>query len=116
MKDVPGYKNPPVHSRFKPGQSGNPKGRPGKPQLPIGSYVAELLSQKTYINENGKIRRITYEEKLLRGIIKRLAEGDDTAIDDLMLFMKRAKKRGTSKPQCYIVYKDGAGKMNVVPR
>jgi hypothetical protein len=23
-----GYKRPPQHSKFKPGQSGNPKGRP----------------------------------------------------------------------------------------
>ena len=23
-----GYGNPPIHSQFKPGQSGNPRGRP----------------------------------------------------------------------------------------
>lgn len=29
-----GYKKPPVHSRFKKGVSGNPKGRPRKPKRP----------------------------------------------------------------------------------
>ena len=27
-----GYRKPPVHTRFKPGQSGNPKGRPKGPR------------------------------------------------------------------------------------
>ena len=38
-----GYKRPPMHSRFKPGQSGNPKGRP----RPSRSFEAEFLEELT---------------------------------------------------------------------
>ena len=37
-----GYRKPPVHSRFRKGQSGNPGGRPGAWRLRSGSVQAEL--------------------------------------------------------------------------
>ena len=40
-----GYKKPPKHTQFKPGQSGNPKGRPQKPQT-IEDAAIQTLKQK----------------------------------------------------------------------
>jgi Family of unknown function (DUF5681) len=43
-----GYKSPPLHSRFKPGQSGNPAGRPArKPTLQ--SELHEVLLKTTEV-------------------------------------------------------------------
>ena len=50
-----GYGNPPVHTRFKPGQSGNPKGR-RKGQRNIRTVVNEALNQPITIRE-GNIKR-----------------------------------------------------------
>ena len=41
VRESVGYKRPPVHSRFKPGQSGNPGGKPKGPTL-LGEINAEL--------------------------------------------------------------------------
>lgn len=46
MDEKIGYKNPPRHSRFRPGQSGNPAGRPrGKVSLiaDLADELAELV-------------------------------------------------------------------------
>ena len=56
-----GYGKPPVHSRFKPGQSGNPKGRRTRKTEPA-SLLAEILKELNAvvtINENGEKMRVT---------------------------------------------------------
>lgn len=59
-----GYGRAPIHARFKPGQSGNPKGRPK------GSRNAMAECRKVYtamivIQVGGKKRRVTRIEALL---------------------------------------------------
>jgi hypothetical protein len=41
--DTVGYKRPPSKTRFKPGQSGNPRGRP-KRQVDMSSALVRYLS------------------------------------------------------------------------
>ena len=45
-----GYGKPPRHSQFKPGQSGNPKGRPRKrkPATPMESIQQQFLKMATF--------------------------------------------------------------------
>ena len=45
------YRKPPEHTRFKKGQSGNPRGRPAK-NLP--ALLAAALNEKVTVTENGK--------------------------------------------------------------
>ena len=48
-----GYGKPPLHTRFRKGQSGNPKGR-GKGTRNLATIFMEAMSQSVTINENGK--------------------------------------------------------------
>jgi hypothetical protein len=53
-----GYGRPPVHTRFKPGQSGNPKGR-RKGQRNVRTVLEETLNQRITIREGDRTRSVT---------------------------------------------------------
>ena len=57
---VVGYRRPPVNRQFKPGQSGNPKGRP-KGSKNFVTTFAEVLSRPIKVRDrnNGKARRVS---------------------------------------------------------
>lgn len=54
-----GYKKPPKHTRFKKGQSGNPKGkRKGTPDMK--TVLREVLTSKVSMTLNGRKRDVPY--------------------------------------------------------
>jgi hypothetical protein len=53
-----GYGKPPLHTRFRKGQSGNPKGR-GKGTKNFATIFVKAMSQPVTINENGKRKKIS---------------------------------------------------------
>ena len=52
-----GYCSPPAANKFKPGQSGNRKGRP-KGSRNLDSIVRDQLERQVTIKEGGPIRKI----------------------------------------------------------
>jgi hypothetical protein len=64
-----GYGRPPVEHQFKPGQSGNKRGRP-RGSKSEATILNELLSRKININQNGTTRRIS----VLEGMFLKFAE------------------------------------------
>ena len=59
-----GYGQPPGEHQFKPGQSGNPKGRP-RGAKNEATILYELLHRKISIREGGRTRKITVLEAIL---------------------------------------------------
>ena len=74
-----GYKRPPRATQFKPGQSGNPKGRP-KGSLNIANVLAKTLREQVAVNEGGRHRKITKLEAAVKQIVNKAAGGDAGAI------------------------------------
>jgi hypothetical protein len=64
-----GYGRPPREHQFKPGQSGNKRGRP-KGSKNEATIISELLNRRIDIRQNGSVRKIT----LLEGILLKFAE------------------------------------------
>jgi hypothetical protein len=67
--DPVGYGHPPREHQFKPGQSGNPRGRP-KGAKNESTILHELLNRKVTLTEGGKSRKVT----ILEAMFVRFAE------------------------------------------
>jgi hypothetical protein len=59
-----GYGKPPKKTQFKPGQSGNPKGRP-KGAKNESTILKNILNRKLEIREAGRARKISVMEAIL---------------------------------------------------
>lgn len=70
-----GYGRPPVATRFKPGQSGNPKGKP-KGTRNLATEFNEELKTKVTIQENGRTRQITKAQALAKQHVNKAVSGD----------------------------------------
>jgi hypothetical protein len=92
------YRKPPVHTRFKTGQSGNPRGRPAK-NLP--ALLAAALNEKVTVTENGKRRQVTKREAVIAQLVNKSASAELRAtkmlIDMLRDIERRAEPTATAK-------------------
>ena len=91
QQDEVGYCKPPVHSRFKKGSSGNPRGRPRgtSPEVPYDS----LLGQMVAVRESGRERRVTAAEAFLLHITKLGLEGDSASARASLAAIEGARAR-----------------------
>lgn len=70
-----GYGNPPIHSRWQKGQSGNPTGaRRAEPSL--AELIQDELKRGVKVIENGKEKSITVRRFAIRAQAARAAKGD----------------------------------------
>ncbi|MGE0723515.1 MAG: DUF5681 domain-containing protein [Alphaproteobacteria bacterium] len=74
-----GYRRPPIHSRFKPGRSGNPKGRP-KGSKNLRTLVTQELDQKIAVRTEQGTRKVTKREAIGMRLAHKAMEGDPRAI------------------------------------
>lgn len=63
-----GYGKPPLHTRWEPGQSGNPKGRPRK-STNLADLIREELDRLVEVHEQGITRKITKREALAKSLV-----------------------------------------------
>jgi hypothetical protein len=70
-----GKGRPPQETRWKPGQSGNPKGRP-KGAKNLATIFKEALNEKFEIRVKGKIRTITAREGIVWKLINEALNGN----------------------------------------
>jgi hypothetical protein len=87
-----GYGRPPMTTRFRPGQSGNPRGRP-KGARNLSTIVAAALSERVAINENGRRRRITKLEAAVKQLVNRAASGEARATQLLLALVQANEVR-----------------------
>lgn len=74
-----GYCKPPKHTRFKKGQSGNPKGR-RKGSFNLRTIFEKALREKVRIKEKGKHKVARKWDVAMRQLVNRAVGGDLAAI------------------------------------
>jgi hypothetical protein len=80
-----GYGIPPKRTQFKPGQSGNPKGRPRRP-MNIDTLLKEILFQQVTVTDQkrGVRRKATLLEVILQRVAQQAAVGNLKALRELL--------------------------------
>jgi hypothetical protein len=79
-----GYGKPPRHSRFQKGHSGNRNGRP-RGSKNSATLMMEALQETVIISENGRRKKITKQETIVKQIVNKAASGDHRSIELLLL-------------------------------
>lgn len=78
-----GYRKTPEYTRFKPGQSGNPKGRP-KGAKNLTTIVNNAIHEMVVINENGKRKSVSKLGVAVKQLVNKAAAGDLKALMQLL--------------------------------
>jgi len=78
-----GYGKPPRETRFRPGRSGNPKGRPKRAKNFATAFEQELLSTVPIV-ENGRRRLVSKREVVVKQLVNKAVAGDLKATSTLL--------------------------------
>jgi hypothetical protein len=78
-----GYKRPPLGTRFKPGFSGNAKGRP-KGVRNLETDLKEELSERISVREGERQLKVSKQRALVKTLLAKALKGDTRAANILL--------------------------------
>ena len=73
-----GYGKPPAKTRFQPGQSGNPNGRP-KGSVNLKTDLRSELSERIRIREGERSLKVSKQRAMLKALVAKALKGDARA-------------------------------------
>ena len=81
-----GNKHPPKHGQFRPGVSGNPRGRPrGSTSFKDG--LAKELGERVKIQENCRTKLVSKKEAMIKRFVAKALGGDERVFARLIPFI-----------------------------
>jgi hypothetical protein len=95
-----GYGEPPRGAGFKKGQSGNPRGRPPNSKN-LTTLLNETLNEPVTITEDGRRRKITKREAVIKQLVNKSASADPRSLKmllDLMLNLEARARSSVASP------------------
>jgi hypothetical protein len=87
-KDVRKNNNPPDKHKYKPGQSGNPAGRPRKRKSTFDDEIKVVFGTQREITINGKTEPKSIRQVILERLAHGAAQGDHKMIRMCIPFLK----------------------------
>jgi hypothetical protein len=78
-----GFRRPPKQNRFKPGQSGHPRGRPKRLPTFKQDFNAELR-ERLLLRENGRERRLSKQRALIKSLMALAIKGNVRAMNAVL--------------------------------
>jgi hypothetical protein len=91
-----GYGKPPRETRFKRGQSGNPRGRPPGAKN-LSTLLNEALNESVVVTENGGRKRISKRKAAFKQLVNDAAKGNWRALKLLVDILQDIERR--TEPQ-----------------
>jgi hypothetical protein len=106
-----GYRRPPANTRFKPGQSGNPKGKP-KGRKKMADLLQDALDKRVPIREGDVLRKVSRAEAMILALILKAMKGDAKACATLIALTQQSGEFKREPPpfteiRHVVVYPDG---------
>jgi len=93
-----GKGRPPRATRWKPGQSGNPKGRP-RGRKNLTTIVRDVLDRKIKVQENGQTRSMPSREAIVKRLVQDALRGDLKAASYLLGYEPEISENLPSVPE-----------------
>ena len=93
-----GYCKPPLHTRFQPGRSGNPLGRP-KGTKNLKTDLMEELGEKILVHEGERSHWVSKQRAVVKTLVTRTLMGDARAASLLASLMMRLGDTGEGAPE-----------------
>ena len=87
-----GYGKPPLHSQFKPGQSGYSGGRK-RPQRSPSELLDKILAEHMTVSEAGKSMRMTKQEVFLRQLVAHAIASDRQAVKLMLDYLSKRQEQ-----------------------
>ena len=91
-----GYGRPPIETRFKPGTSGNPRGRP-RGVKSIGKLLVEALARRVTVQEGGRARKMRVQDIIVQGVVNDAARRNPQALKLLFALVDRYGQTGETE-------------------
>jgi len=93
-----GYKKPPRHSQFKPGNRANPHGRGKRKRRTEAEFVHEIMTQPVSFSEGGKTKQAPRIELLIKSYGAAALNGDVSAAEALLKIREDFKQNPAIEP------------------
>ena len=92
-----GYGKPPGKSRFKPGVSGNPKGRPKRKPSALAEIICSVLNAPIDYRERGRVKATTRHELGLKMLVEHAIKGNFSAAELVLKVRAHAQLFGEAE-------------------
>jgi hypothetical protein len=97
VADDIGHGRPPKQHQFKPGVSGNPKGRPKRKPADVSEVIKGTLNAPIQIRDQGRTKTVTRTEVGLKKLVDNAVRGDLTAAATLLQVRTQASRYGDAE-------------------